>query len=325
MEQPDGPDLVALERAIGTLIVKNISLIGQYDEPLADAVRRTQDPTAGLSRVVVVGETKRGKSSLINALLRQPALSPVDLAVATSAFIEFRHGSRLTARAFVTGNDNPEPIEANQLVDWATALGSRPIDSPPARSVIVECDSPILRDGIVLVDTPGAGSLEKSHGEITLEALRHAAALIFVVDATAEISRPETEFLRSAAETIDLVLFALTKKDSVPDFQSILAGTRERIATDVPRLADAPWFPVDSELARIALTEFGSGEEFDDLWVESRIPQLTAGLELIVGARASLLPLANGLRASEVALSELEGRLFQRVVLADPSLMRSNR
>ena len=180
--------------------------------------------------------------------------------------------ARLTARAFVTGNDNPEPIEANQLVDWATALGSRPMDSPPARSVIVECDSPILRDGIVLVDTPGAGSLEKSHGEITLEALRHAAALIFVVDATAEISRPETEFLRSAAETIDLVLFALTKKDSVPDFQSILAGTRERIATDVPRLADAPWFPVDSELARIALTEFGSGEEFDDLWVESRIP-----------------------------------------------------
>ena len=43
--------------------------------------------------MVVVGETKRGKSSLVNALLRQPALSPVDLAVATSAFIEFRYGT----------------------------------------------------------------------------------------------------------------------------------------------------------------------------------------------------------------------------------------
>ncbi len=89
---------------------------------------------------------------------------------------------------------------------------------------------PVLRDGVVLVDTPGAGSLEKSHGEITLEALRHAAALIIVVDATAEMSRPETEFLRQTAETIDLVLFALTKKDADTDFHTILEGTGERIA-----------------------------------------------------------------------------------------------
>ena len=86
MSEPAKPDTDALQRAVETLILKNIALIGEHDEALAEAVRQTQGPALGMSRVVVVGETKRGKSSLVNALLRQPELSPVDLSVATSAF-----------------------------------------------------------------------------------------------------------------------------------------------------------------------------------------------------------------------------------------------
>ncbi len=319
MVGPDSQKLDALERAIQILIVKNVALIGQYDEKLAETVKRTQESAAGWSRVVVVGETKRGKSSLVNALMRQPGLSPVDYSVATSAFIEFRHGVRLTVRAYVAGREDPELVEVDRLSEWATLDGSRESQHPRARSVMVECDAPILRSGIVLVDTPGVGGLETSHGEITLEALRHASALLFVVDAMAEISDPEMKFLKQAAETVDLVLFALTKKDAVPEYEFILEGTRERVAASVPRLSDAPWFAVDSELARIALDDFGSGSEFDELWEQSCIPRLDAGLQTMVAARSSLLPLANGLRASDMALSEIDRRLTQQVALADPS------
>ncbi len=131
---------------------------------------------------------------------------------------------------------------------------------------------------------------------------------------------PEMEFLRQAAETIDLVLFALTKKDAIPGYEQVLEGTRERVAANVPRLAASPWFPVDSELARIALTEFGSGMDYDQLWDQSGIPKLSAALQVMVGARASLLPLANGLLASEMAMNEIDSRLAQRVALADPSV-----
>ena len=320
MTGSDQHEIDALKTAVQTLIAKNIALIGQHDDKLAEAVKRTQQASTDSSRVVVVGETKRGKSSLVNALLRQPDLSPVDLDVATSAFLEFRPGSRVTVRAYVSGQENPEIIEPSELSDWATVLGNRSSGHPPPRSVVVESDSLILRSGIVLVDTPGVGGLDASHGDITLEALRHASALLFVVDATAEISRPEMEFLKRAAETIDLVLFALTKKDAVSDYESILAGNRERVAEKIPRLAGSPWFPVDSELARIALTAFGSGIDFDDLWAQSRIPQLQAALQFLVGSRATLLPLANGLRVSELAFQEIDSRLTQRVALADPSV-----
>src|ERR1700752_4397563 len=39
--------------------------------------------------LVVIGEVKRGKSSLVNALLAHPGVSPVDVEIATSAFLRF--------------------------------------------------------------------------------------------------------------------------------------------------------------------------------------------------------------------------------------------
>jgi hypothetical protein len=46
---------------------------------------RTRPPT-----VVVVGEAKRGKSSLVNTLIGRAELSPVDADIATGTFIESR-------------------------------------------------------------------------------------------------------------------------------------------------------------------------------------------------------------------------------------------
>src|SRR5512142_3006074 len=60
-----------------------------------DAIRRREVTRPG---IVVVGETKRGKSSLVNMLIGVPNLSPVDVAVATSAYLEFRHAPQPAAR-----------------------------------------------------------------------------------------------------------------------------------------------------------------------------------------------------------------------------------
>src|ERR1700722_4774230 len=51
---------------------------------------------SAVAAVVVAGETKRGKSSLVNALLARPGLSPVGPDVATNCFISFLRGGRET-------------------------------------------------------------------------------------------------------------------------------------------------------------------------------------------------------------------------------------
>jgi len=65
----------------------------------AAEVGRARSVKPARPTIVVVGETKRGKSSLINALVNVPGLSPVDPQVATSTYITIQHGPQLTARA----------------------------------------------------------------------------------------------------------------------------------------------------------------------------------------------------------------------------------
>src|SRR5687767_2982675 len=68
-------------------------LLRQHDradlgEVIAARMRLPETPLA-----VVVGEAKRGKSSLVNALLGRRDLAPVGTDVTTAAFVQFRCGA----------------------------------------------------------------------------------------------------------------------------------------------------------------------------------------------------------------------------------------
>ena len=90
--------------------------------------------------VVVVGETGRGKSSLVNALLNAPGLSPVDPGVATATYLVFRHAAVTAARALLPGSEQAVDVPLDQLPAWAT--GQPPGGHPPPRAVEVDCTRP---------------------------------------------------------------------------------------------------------------------------------------------------------------------------------------
>ena len=121
---------------------------------------RTADPDAAaelaeirrrqLTRpsVVLVGETKRGKSSLLNALLGVPGLSPVDAAVATSAYLHFTPGPA-GAQAWLPGSGEPVEVSPADLREWATGASR-------ARRIEITHPAPLLQY-VSLLDTPGVG------------------------------------------------------------------------------------------------------------------------------------------------------------------------
>jgi len=84
---------------------------------------------------IVVGETKRGKSSLTNMLIGLPNLSPVDAAVATASYLEFQHNPQHGARAYVPGREDPIPLGLGDLRDWGTVLGRLPDGMRPPRRI----------------------------------------------------------------------------------------------------------------------------------------------------------------------------------------------
>jgi hypothetical protein len=79
-----------------------------------------------------------------------------------------------------------------------------------------------LRSGLCLVDTPGVGGLESVHGVITLGALDEAQAVLFVTDASQEVTAPELKFLQMVIERCPVAVCVVTKVDLYPHWRRIV-------------------------------------------------------------------------------------------------------
>jgi hypothetical protein len=283
---------------------------------------RTTDPDAGaelaelrrreLTRpsIVVVGETKRGKSSLINALLGVPGLSPVDTAVATATYLQFVPGDQYTARAWLPGA--ADPIDIDDLREWATGRQR-------ARRIEVTHPAPLLRY-LSLLDTPGVGGLDPAHATVALAAVERATALLFIADASAPLSEPELTFLVAASERVDAVVFALTKIDAYPGWRRIADDNQALLRAHAPRFAEAPWFAVSSTLAELAIAAPPTDQQ--PLIEASRIAELQHALVELAG-RGHQLQLANVLRAARGDLTRLVDAATARVHAAEADPART--
>lgn len=209
---------------------------------------RTPLETSGPVRVLVVGETKRGKSTLVNTLVGRPLLSPVGVDVTTACWLEIGYGDKdeaevLFADPMSFGRPRVEPCALREVERYASLTDV----TEPVVGVRIRIGNPMLRD-LVIVDTPGVGGLVAGHSQITLEAMSRADALLFVCDAKQPILAPEVTFLMRAVERVPTVVVAVTKCDVNPDFEEVLRETRQRIA-EHHQLRKALIFPVSPPLA----------------------------------------------------------------------------
>ncbi|WP_018352779.1 dynamin family protein [Longispora albida] len=276
-----------------------------------DAVRRRE---IARPSIVVVGETKRGKSSLTNALIGVPGLSPVDAAVATSSYLEFTHDDRQSVRAHVPGHELPITLNAGDLRDWGTVLGRMPDGMRPPRRIEVAHPAPLLKY-MTLVDTPGVGGLDSLHAEIALDAVERATALLFVVDASSPFSKPELDFLLEASKRVNFVVFALTKVDAYPGWRTILDDNRNHLQAHAPRFGSAPFFPVSARLAELAMTL--APDAGRELIKESKVGQLQHAL-VDLASKGHILQQSNVLRMLRSELVRCDIEIGDRMKATDP-------
>lgn len=247
-----------------------------------DLAARTSAALARLGRaltvVCVVGEFKQGKSLLVNALLGRP-ICPVDDDLATSAVTIVQYAP--TTEVVVLhheGNDVARrSIHPSELRDWVTEAGN-PGNVRRVEQIVIGLDHPLLADGLAIVDTPGVGGVGAGHAAATLAFLPYADALLFVSDATAELSAPELEFLAQATERCPHVWHVLTKTDLQPAWRRIADLDRAHLQAAAPGV---PGIPV-SAAAAVAALERGD----DALAAESGIPALRDRLRSEVLDRA---------------------------------------
>ncbi|HUJ29533.1 MAG TPA: dynamin family protein [Myxococcales bacterium] len=190
--------LVALAREFGA----------RHVAEQADALaRRTAE---GRFFVACVGQFKRGKSTLLNALVEQPVL-PVGVVPVTAVVTILRHGPQ--PRAVLNG---VEEIPLHALADYVTEEGN-PGNAKAVRAVEVALPSPILQRGMCLVDTPGIGSVFAANTDATRAFVPHIDAALVVLGADPPISGDELALVEDVSKHVGNLLVVLNKADRLSD------------------------------------------------------------------------------------------------------------
>lgn len=188
-------------------------------------------------KIVIVGERKRGKSSLINAIIGQE-LSPVrESTPETATVVEFRYAHApdysvrfLDSSQFARLEDYLENEQDNLLLtrkiehirkgvadgtfipgkllsgitcwdDLSDYISLEGRFSGFVARVSVGLPLDTLRSGVVLVDTPGLNDTDRFHDYLSYEESLEADCVIFVMDARAPGSNSELSLLRKLARS----------------------------------------------------------------------------------------------------------------------------
>jgi predicted GTPase len=188
--------------------------------------------------ILTCGEMKKGKSSLLSALLEDTKLFPVDIEVTTClvTMVSYAEQEKITV---VLEDDNGTEhsliITRDEIAEYVTEQKNQH-NAKSAKMILVETPNPKLKNGFVFVDTPGIGSLNPEHSQVTYSFLPRADVVLFVSDATAPLTQPELSFLKLIKNYCGNILYVLTKKDLEPDYQTIIESNKKKIheVTELP-------------------------------------------------------------------------------------------
>lgn len=256
--------------------------------------------------LVVLGEFKRGKSTLVNALLERPVL-PTGVLPLTSVVTVLGGGDR--ERLLVSlagGHEHVAPMGELEL--YVTEAGN-PENRLGVEVVRVELAHELLDAGLDLVDTPGVGSIHEHNTSAAREFLAQVDAALVVLDAGQPFTAAERDLVRELAKRVPRVLLVLNKID-------LLTGEDRGAALEFIEAAAGELLGSEPEAVFAVSARGGEGmaalrRRLRRLATEERRGTLTrslaqlaaaAAVEIIAGARIEQ-------HASELPLQELQRRI----------------
>lgn len=165
--------------------------------------------------LAVVGQFKRGKSSLMNAVLGRNLL-PTGLLPLTSAITTLCYGSKERVMLNRKGFAWEQEVPLAQLEAYITERGN-PGNEKGLVEARVEMPLPFLRRGLHFIDTPGIGSARHENTATTYAFLPQMNAVIFVTSVEAPLSEAEEGFLIDIRGQVRQLFVVVNKIDVLGD------------------------------------------------------------------------------------------------------------
>ena len=270
--------------------------------------------------LAVLGQFKRGKSSLMNAIIERELL-PVGVLPLTSAITILRYGpkERLLIRRETVALPFPEEFPVERLAEFVTEKAN-PGNCKRIKTATIEVPLPFLRRGLEFVDTPGVGSAIEANTATTLNFLPECDAVLFVTSVDSPFTRVELEFLKNIRQHVRKIFFVVNKTDLLNpnERQDVLDFVRDTISKQMGT-DEVKIFPVSARLGLAAKLNGGWSER-----LESGLTELEDSLaHFLSGEKASVFLTAVTNRALwlceqesvEIGLRERADELPEKVLI----------
>jgi hypothetical protein len=253
--------------------------------------------------VACVGQFKRGKSTLLNALLGRPLL-PTGVVPVTTAVTVLIHGPTVTARVRF-GSGRCLPVSPEALGEFVSE-DRNPENVKGVAAVEVTVPADILRSGMCLVDTPGLGSVFGADSATTLAFVPQIDAALVILGTDPPISSEELALVDHVSAQVDHLVVVLNKSDRVTDADSREAAAFTSRVLERRLRRSAP------EVYRVSAVERLAGTATRD-W-----PLLEGALSGLADRSASVVAGAAARGVSRIATALLRDLDEQRHALEQP-------
>lgn len=292
---------------------------GQYKQVMLEAIERFNETTVAgrfpikeikekleqeIFELVVVGQFKRGKTYLINALLGYELL-PTGVVPLTSIVTVINYGETISA-SVIFANGDVRQISIEEVGNYVTEVGN-PKNEKNVREVWVTFPSGYLKGGVRLVDTPGVGSIYRHNTDVAYRYLPRSDAAIFVLSVDQPAGQAEIDFLKDVKNFARKIFFVLNKIDVISSDEVTQAADFTRQVLEEVMGGDVKLFPLS---AKWALEGRKTGQV--ELLESSRLNIFTSALEQFLMAEKGRVLMTSAAHRmlwylSEAALSlELE-------------------
>ena len=280
-------EVVGALRSLGD-VATSLGTKSLRDRVDRDLVRKLEEDRFHL---VVVGEFNHGKTTFVNALLGHAAL-PVGVTPTTAAIHHIRWAEKPEATVVMGGGER-QPIPFEDAKRFAVGGGAQ---AEEVDYLEIGYPAPLLKERILLVDTPGVNDLSLQRADITYSYIPRADAVLFLLDAGQILKESERVFLNDKLlkASRDKIVFVITKWDLLsPDEQrEALAYAKNHLSALVK---DPVVFPVSAESALAGL----AGKQ-----TSSGLPELVAHLTRFLAEERGRILLDNAL-GEGLGLSQL--------------------
>ena len=190
--------------------------------------------------LTVVGEFSSGKSTFINALLRDDLLESnvVQGTTISNTIIKYAPEYNLIVKSedreiinlskklnsngifsfikklFRSKNSSADS-KKKLLKDYIRDVTTTEKYSGRAKEVIIEHPAEILKNGIVIIDTPGTNSIEQWHEDVTKKAIRDISdASLILLNGSKPLEKTFLDFIKeNLTDVLPHSLFVMTKMD----------------------------------------------------------------------------------------------------------------